>query len=65
MFLITMKKMTTRKDLNIEDKISKAYFDYSLKEYRLWLEVQNKIGEVLSKVKVDNPPKAKLYYMDF
>lgn len=65
MFLITMKKMTARKDLNIEEKISKAYFDYSLKENRLWFEVLDNIGEVLSEVKVDNPPKAELYYMDF
>ena len=57
--------MTARKDLNIEEKIAKAYFDYSLKEYRLWFEVQDKIGEVLSEIKVENPPKAKLYYMDF
>ena len=60
-----MKKMATRKDLNIEEKISKAFFDYSLKEFSLWFEVLDKIGEVLSEVKVENPPNVKLYYMDF
>lgn len=50
----------------MEKKFSEAYFDYALKENRIWRECEDKIGEALSNVsKMENSPSGEIYYMGY